>query len=396
MYFTHPQIKLNRENLKKILASFLKKPDLENLKKLLSFYFPEKQFLFTDMGRTAFRLIVEKLNLKNSQMLMPAYICDIFYPILKKYNIKPIFLDIDLKTFNIQPEEIERKITPQTKSILVSHTYGLPANLEKLLGLAKQHNLLVIEDCAHSLGARFQGKYTGNFGDVAFFSLYKQFPSLRGGLLVFGKNFEVNLIKTSFNFRDFLSFLNCFAIFSFFFKKFGSEIAPKMLRKEKTEKPSKINRVSLNLFSAFLKDFEKDLKRRVKLASYFQEELRELGFETQDSENNVFCYLSALVPLNLDRDKLVKDLRRYKIFATRIWHTPIILNREVQREQKIDLDEFKNTVEAAKRVVNFPLQNYYTEKHIEKIISAVKKAKSFGNPQSFSPTCMNRSIIREG
>ncbi len=386
MYFTHPQIKLNGKNLKKSFSSFLKKPARQDIKKQLSFYFPGKKFLFTDMGRTAFRLIIEKLNLKNSQMLMPAYICDIFYPILKQYNIKPIFLDIDLKTFNIKPEEISQKITPQAKSILICHTYGLPADLEKLLGLAKQHHLLVIEDCAHTFGARFQGKYLGNFGDVAFFSLYKQFPSLRGGMLVFEKNFETSLAKTSFSFRDFLSFLNCFPLFSFLFKKFGSEIAPKMLRKEKMEKPSKINRVSLNLFSSFFEDSEKDLKRRIELAQLFQEELKKLGFETQEVRDNVFCYVSALVPQNLNRDKLVKDLRKYKVFATRIWHTPIILNKEVQKEYNIDLKEFKNTLEAAQRIINFPLQNYYTEKDIEKIISALKKAKSFGNPQSFLPT----------
>ena len=197
MYFTHPQIKLNERNLKKIFSSFLKKPAWQAVAKQLSYYFPEKKFLFTDMGRTSFRLIVEKLNLKNSQMLMPAYICDIFYPILKKYNIKPIFLDIDLKTFNINPEEITQKITPQTKAILVSHTYGLPVDLEKLLGLAKQHNLLVIEDGAHAFGAKYQEKYLGNFGEASFFSLYKQFPSLRGGMLVCPLDWQFALPKTS-------------------------------------------------------------------------------------------------------------------------------------------------------------------------------------------------------
>ena len=371
-YFTHPQIKLNGKNLKKIFSSFLKKPNLESLKKRLSFYFPEKQFLFTDMGRTSFRMIVEKLNLKNSQMLMPAYICDIFYPILKKYNIRPIFLDIDLKTFNVRPEEIERKITPQAKSILICHTYGLPNDMERIKRIINKR-LLIIEDCSHSFGTRYQGRQVGNFGEVAFFSLYKQFPSLRGGMLVFEKNFEVNLAKTSFSFRDFLSFLNCFAFFSFLFKKFGSRVAPKMLRKEKLKELSGINRLSLNLFSAFLKDFGKDLEKRIKLAKLFQEKLKKLNFEVQPSENPVFCYLSSLVPPNLDRDKLVRDLRKYKIFATRIWHNPIVLNKDVQKEYNVHLDEFKNTVEAAQRIVNFPLQNYYTEKDIEKIINALKK-----------------------
>ena len=85
----------------------------------------------------------------------------------------------------------------------------------------------------------------------------------------------------------------------------------------------------------------------------------------QKSENNVFCYLSALAPKNLEekRDEIVEKLRKYHIFCTRIWHAPIMLNK----------DEFPNTFEAAKRIINFPLQNHYTEKDVKKMIEAVKQ-----------------------
>jgi len=345
MYFVHPQIRLNR---------FVR----TKLSQKLSSYFPEKQMIFTDMGRSAFKIIIEKFNLQNSEILMPVYICDIFAPILENYNIKPIFLDIDLKTFNIKTEEIARKITPQTKAILVSHTYGLPIDIQKIRQITN-NQLLIIEDCAHSFGAG-----TGNLGDVAFFSLYKQFPALRGGLLVCPQDWQIELPQTSFSLRDFISFLNCFSFFSFLFKKFGQRVAPKMVRKEKLLEAAGLNIVSLKLFSGFLCDFEGSLERRKELALFFQEELKELGFEVQEAENNVFCYLSALVPANLKekRDKIVEELRKHRVFCTRIWHTPIVLD-----------EEFPNTVEVAKRIINFPLQNYYTEKDIKKIITALKK-----------------------
>jgi len=356
MYFVHPQIKLS--NLVKAKLSLIKSPDTEKLIQKLLFYFPEKQFIFTDMGRSAFKIIIEKLNLKDSEILMPAYICDIFCHILKNYNVKPIFLDIDLKTFHIRTEEIKEKITPQTKAILVCHTYGLSADIEKIREIAGDR--IIIEDCAHSFGAN-----TGNQGDVAFFSIYKQFPTLRGGMLVCPRDWEVELPKTSFNFRDFISFLNCFSVFAFLFKKFGGGIAPKMVRKEKLSRPAEINKASLSLFSDFLEDFEKSLEKRKKLAIFFQEELKKLGFEVQEEENNVFCYLSALVPANLKekRDKIIEDLRKFRVFCTRIWHTPIIL----------DPQNFPNTFEAAKRIINFPLQNHYAEKDVQKIIEAIKK-----------------------
>jgi dTDP-4-amino-4,6-dideoxygalactose transaminase len=375
MHFVHPQITINRENLKKVLKGFFGKPDFEFLGKKLSVYFPEKNFIFTDMGRSAFRIIVEKLNLKNSKILLPAYICDIFYFVLKEYNIEPIFLDIDLKTFHLKIEEIPQKITPKTKAILICHTFGLPLDIEKLYFALRNSKVLIIEDCAHSFGAKYREVPTGNFGTLSFFSLYKQFPIARGGLLVFPKSWKIDLPKTNFNFRDFISFLNSFSPFAFLFKKFGKEIAPKMIRKEKSKEPVGINDVSLNLFSQFLEDFEKNLEKRIELAKFYQKELKSLGFEIQEGEGNVFCYLSALIPKEFTekRDQFVVEMRKYNIFCTRIWKDPIILNKKVQEDYKLNLTDFPNTIEAAKRIVNFPLQNYFEEREIKKIISATKE-----------------------
>ena len=379
MYFVHPQIKLNIKNFKPVFSCLFKKPNYKNIKEELSFYFPNKNFIFTDLGRTAMQIIIEKLNLKNSQMIVSAYTCDIFFEIFKKYNIQPIFLDIDLKTFNIKIEEIIKKITPKTKSILVCHTYGFPVDMKKIIFLAKRYNLKIIEDCAHSFGTKYKGKYLGNFGHASLFSLYKIFPSFRGGMLVCPKNWKIDLQKTSFNFRDLISFLNCFPVFAFLFKSFGSSvsgeiIAKKMLKKEKSAKLSEINRVSLNLFEYFLKKYNNKIEKRIELALFFQKELEKLGFKTQYPQDNSFGYFSALIPENLaqKRDKLVKELRKYKIFCTRIWHNPIILNPKVQREYNLNLVEFPNTIKIAKTIINFPLQNYFKRKDIKKIIDNLK------------------------
>jgi dTDP-4-amino-4,6-dideoxygalactose transaminase len=381
MYFVNPKIKIGAKNIKKVLKSFFEKPDFEFLNKKLSTYFPEKNFAFTDMGRSAFRIIVEKLNLKNSQILLPAFICDIFYPILKEYNIEPIFVDIDLKTFHIKIQDIPQKITPKTKAILICHTFGLPLDFEKLyfqLRTSNLQHLTIIEDCAHSFFAKYKQIPVGNLGTVSFFSLYKQFPIARGGLLVFPKDWKLELPKAKFNFRDFISLLNSFFPFAFLFKKFGKEIAPKMIRKEKSKEPMGINDVSLNLFSQFLEDFEKNLENRIELAKTFQKELKSLGFEIQEGEGNVFCYLSALMPKEFTekRDQFVVLMRKYNVFCTRIWKDPIILNKNVQKDYKINLANFLNTVDAAKRIINFPLQNYFEEKDIKKIISATKEVLS--------------------
>lgn len=383
MYFVHPQLKFTPSNLAKILFSFFRpssKKELERLKLM----FPQKDLVFCDMGRTAFKLIIEELGLENSEILFPAYICDIFYPILKKYNISPVFVDVEKETLNIDLKKAEEKIGYKTKAILICHTYGLPLPVEKIRLFAREYNLKIIEDCAHSFGAKIGQDFVGNFGDAAIFSFYKQFPTIRGGMAVLNQKLaphrnEVSgagskkLKKTFFNFRDFLSLLNNFSFFAYFFKIFGGEIAPKIQRKEKEEEITQINRVSLNLFLSFLNDFEKNLKKRVDTALILQQELEKLSFSVQQGKNNVFSFLSVLVPQNINRDKFVRDLRKYGVFATRIWHTPIVLNPEVKMDFRPDPEQFPNTKEIAQKIVNLPLQSYYTKIDTDKIIKAIKK-----------------------
>lgn len=374
MYFVHPQIQL--KNALKAKLSLIKSVDSKRLVQNLSAYFPGKQLVFTDMARDAFKLIIEKMDLANTTMILPAYICDIFYPILKHYNITPIFLDIDLRTFHIKIEEIKNKITPEVKSILICHTYGLPIDVQ-VVKAAVGEGVVVIEDCAHAFLVQKNGVFAGNLGDISFFSLYKQLPSLRGGMLVCPKDWQVDLPKTAFNLRDLLSFLNYFWPFAFFFKKFGQEFAKTHLRESKLTKPGGIIKASLSLFSDFFDDFKGSLEKRKKLALMFQKELEDLGFEVQESADNAFCYLSASVPESLiaKRDQLVQELKKYHVFCTRIWSekNTIILNEQVKRDYQVDLAQFPNTLTAARRIVNFPLQNHYTEKDIKKMAGAVKK-----------------------
>jgi len=101
---------------------------------------------------------------------------------------KPVFVDIDGDTFNINTDLIEDKITDKTKAIIVVHLFGNPSEMDKIMDIAKRHNLKVIEDCAQSFGASYKGIKTGTFGDAGCFSFY---PSKNlgaygdGGLIVF-------------------------------------------------------------------------------------------------------------------------------------------------------------------------------------------------------------------
>lgn len=98
----------------------------------------------------------------------------------------PIFADIDEATYNIAPEEIEKKITDKTKAIIPVHYTGQPCDMDKITEIAKIHNLIVIEDAAHALGASYKGKMVGSISDMTCFSFHpvKPITTGEGGMIV--------------------------------------------------------------------------------------------------------------------------------------------------------------------------------------------------------------------
>ena len=84
----------------------------------------------------------------------------------------PIFVEPDIRTFNINPLLIEEKITNKTKAIIPVHLYGQPCEMEPIMKIAREHRLYVVEDCAQAHGARYKGKKIGSFGNAAGFSFY--------------------------------------------------------------------------------------------------------------------------------------------------------------------------------------------------------------------------------
>lgn len=98
----------------------------------------------------------------------------------------PIFVDAELETGNIDINKIEQAITPKTKAISVVHYLGVPVDMQKVVAIAKKHNLFVLEDCALSIGARHSGTHTGLLGDAGVFSFYpvKHMTTAEGGMII--------------------------------------------------------------------------------------------------------------------------------------------------------------------------------------------------------------------
>lgn len=157
------------------------------LEKKFKEYFKVKYAISFNSGRSALLAILKNLNLKQGdEILLQAFTCNaVVNPILWS-GLKPVFVDCNEKTFNIDKEDLERKISPKSRAIIVQHTFGLPADMDAILEICKKHNLILIEDCAHALGAEYQNQKVGTFGKIAFFSFSrdKVISSVYGGMVI--------------------------------------------------------------------------------------------------------------------------------------------------------------------------------------------------------------------
>jgi len=122
-------------------------------------------------GRMAFYYILQALDLPpGSEIIFPALTFWVVPELARVAGLSVVFADVDPRTFNMDPASAERLITDKTRAIVPTHLYGLPCDLDPILDLAARHNLIVLEDCAHSLGALYKGRPVGTFGTGALFS----------------------------------------------------------------------------------------------------------------------------------------------------------------------------------------------------------------------------------
>jgi dTDP-4-amino-4,6-dideoxygalactose transaminase len=139
----------------------------------------------------AFFYILRALNLpETSEIVFPALTFWAVPEISRYAGFKPIFVDVDPLTFNIDPTAIEAAITEHTRVIVPTHLYGQPCEMKEILRIAEKHDLIVVEDCAQAAGARYHGRLVGTFGTASFFSfqMLKGVNTYGGGMALTNNN----------------------------------------------------------------------------------------------------------------------------------------------------------------------------------------------------------------
>ncbi|HVB37778.1 MAG TPA: aminotransferase class I/II-fold pyridoxal phosphate-dependent enzyme [Vicinamibacterales bacterium] len=125
----------------------------------------------TSYGRMAFYYLLQALQLPpGSEIIVPALTFWVIPELARVSGLTVVFADVDPATFTLDPDAFEQAITERTRAVVPTHLYGLPCDMDRIMAIAARHGLVVIEDCAHALGATYKGRPVGTFGDAGFFS----------------------------------------------------------------------------------------------------------------------------------------------------------------------------------------------------------------------------------
>ncbi|RAX53719.1 DegT/DnrJ/EryC1/StrS family aminotransferase [Helicobacter sp. 11-8110] len=269
---------------------------------------------------------------KDSEIIVPAntYIASILA--ISNCGLKPILVEPNLETYNIDADLIEAKITEKTKAIVVVHLYGQAVEMEKIWELAKKYNLKIIEDCAQAHGAIYQGKKVGNLGDIGCFSFY---PGKNLGALGDGGSITTNDEEVAIKIRAIANY--------------GSLIKYENIYKGLNSRLDEIQAAILDLKLQFL---DADNQQRREIAKIYRENIKNEKIVLPKSYKEESHVWHLFVIRTKDRDKLQEYLK-IKGIQTLI-HYPIPPHKQNAYKEWNNLS-FPITEKIHKEVLSLPI-----------------------------------------
>ena len=284
-------------------------------------------------GTAALEVAVKSLNLrKNSEVIIPSFSIISTALCVIKLGLKPVLVDCDINTWNTNPDEILKKISKKTSAIIITHIYGLPVNLAKIIKIAKKKNIKIIEDAAEQIGQKYKNKICGSFGDLSTFSFYanKHITTGEGGMIVTN---DKGLYEKCKSLRN-LSFSK-----SYFERYNHNDIG--------------WNYRMTNLQAAIgcgqLKNIKKIIKRKREIGNLYFEKLKNnKNLLLQENKNsyskNIYWVFGILIRNNkkYKRNKMMKKLLKYGI-DTRPFFLSMNKQKIFKKMKLFKRDKMKNS-----------------------------------------------------
>jgi len=373
-------------------------------------------------GRSALLAILNSLGLnQGDEVLTQAYTCNAAVNPIRWAGLKLNYVDCDENDFNIDIEDLKRKITPQTKVIMVQHTFGLPADMDKILEIMRQNNLILIEDCAHSLGAEYspphqtrtstkdaksgasqsllwcggKGQKVGTFGKAAFFSFGRDkiISSVYGGMAVTNDD---NLAAKMKEFQQKTKYPSCCWVFQqllhpilmnwliiptysilgkyllVLFQCLGIMSKAVHYKEKRGEKPGYFPKKMPNVLALLAQNQIRKLERfnahRQEIANFYYEELKNHSFELPKiypERKNIFLRFTVKNP---NAHQIIKNAWRKNILIGD-WYTSPIAPPDTKMEKiGYTLGTCPKAEKLAETTFNLPTHINISKNEAQKVI----------------------------
>jgi len=299
-----------------------------------------KYAVATSSGSAALHLALLAMGVREGdQVATSAYVCSAVLNCIKLTGAEPLLVDINLDTYNIDARNLKEKMTGRTKAVIVPHMFGLPADLEEIIALG----IPVIEDCALSLGATYQGKPVGSMGVVSIFSFYatKVIATGEGGMLLTDSTELMEQV------RD---------------------------RREYDKKPDYQVRYNYKMT---------DMEAALGIV-----QLRKLPLFIKRRQEIAFRYFQELSRMNLNMPVILPD--RQHIFYRYVVRSPLKAEEFIQRMKEagvvaakpvyqplniyLNLSGFPAAIEAWKKGGSLPIYPSLAEDELEKVVNGVRRS----------------------
>jgi len=332
---------------------FILGPEVKSLEEKVAAYCGTKFAIGVASGTDALLLSLRACEVKSGDEVITASFS--FFAsagVISRLGANPVFVDIDAETYNINPNEIEKKITKKTKAIMPVHLFGQCADMDPIMDIAKRNNVKVVEDAAQAIGAEYKGRKAGTIGDFGCFSF---FPSKNlggagdGGMVVTNDPEMAEMIRI--------------------LRVHGSK--PKYYHST-IGYNSRLDTIQAAILGVKLDHLDDWSKKRRKHAKVYDSAFKDLDMVTPKEESfNYHIYNQYTVAVK-NRDELRKYLKEKEIGHDSYYPVPLHL-QECYRFLGYKKGGLPVSEEKAEEVVSIPIYPELTEEEQEYVISTIKE-----------------------
>jgi dTDP-4-amino-4,6-dideoxygalactose transaminase len=327
--------------------------------------------LAVNSATAAMHLALDAIGLQPSdEVIVPVYTFTSTAEVVVYFHARPVFVDVDPVTCNIDPVQLEKHITPRTRAIMVVHIAGLPAGMDAILAIARAHGLSVIEDAAHAFPAKYRGRMIGSIGDLTAFSFYanKTLSTGEGGMLT----------TANPEYAERATIMTLHGISRDAWKRYGSEGS---WYYEVLQAGYKYNMTDIAAALGLhqLARSEWLLERRRAIAQRYTEAFSQWP-EVETPPNPVhvehawhlYMLRLRLERLTITRDVFIQALKQAQI-GTSVHFIPLHLHPFYRDTYQLAADDFPAALHAYQRAISLPIYPGMTDEDVEDVIAAVEQ-----------------------